>query len=159
MAGGLDDVGAHEQVVEVEAGRLGLVEADATDPGGEMHHQFGSLGGEERIGGAGPREVVVGAARRDDRGAALGELAHDDAPEEPRPPGDEHPPTGEVTSQVTGPVGGRCRTAPGSVGRVGRGGRARTHGRRSYRRWSRRRGRGVARASRACNDGNSCAWP
>ena len=51
MAGGLDDVGAHQQVGEVERRRLGLVVPDAADAGGEVDDDRRPVVGEQLLGG------------------------------------------------------------------------------------------------------------
>jgi hypothetical protein len=47
QTGLLDDVGAHEQVVEVEVRRAGHVGTDAAHAGGEVDHEIGPDGVEE----------------------------------------------------------------------------------------------------------------
>ena len=57
----LDDVGAHEQVVEVEVGGTLLVGPNATHPGGQMDDNVGLGVGQEPLGIVGVAQVVVGA--------------------------------------------------------------------------------------------------
>ena len=63
-AGLVEDVGAHQQVVEVEVGRAGLVGADAADPGGQVDHQVGlERRRTARSTVVAVAQVVVGAGR------------------------------------------------------------------------------------------------
>ena len=86
---GLDDVGAHHQVGQVQRRRLGLVEADATDTGGEVDHAGGLVLGQQQLGHAGHGEVVVGLAGHDDVGAEIPQPGDHPSTEEPRAPGDQ----------------------------------------------------------------------
>ena len=65
LAGLLDDVGAHEQVLDVEIGGAGLVGADAADAGGEVDDQIGLRLGEHGGHLIGVAQVVLRARRRD----------------------------------------------------------------------------------------------
>ena len=80
----LDDVGAHEQVVEVEVGRAGHVGADAADPGGQVDHQVGpgvvEAAGPRRRGGAGRSRPSAGVDEPAD--PALPQPLADGPPEE-----------------------------------------------------------------------------
>ena len=73
QAGLLDDVRAHEEVVEVEVGGTGLVGADAADVGGEVDHELGfecrRTCADDRAAVA---QVVLAAARRHDTCRAAG---------------------------------------------------------------------------------------
>ena len=60
-AGGIDDVGAHEEVVEVQVGGPGHVGPDATHPGGEVHDDVRVVFGEEPVHLIGGAQVALGA--------------------------------------------------------------------------------------------------
>ena len=82
VAGGLDDVRAHQQVGQVQRRRLGLVVPDPADPGGEVDDDGRPVVGEQLLGGAGDGEVVVGVAGDDDVGATGPQPLDDPAAEE-----------------------------------------------------------------------------
>ena len=90
-AGLLDDVGAHEQVVEVEVGRAGLVGADAADPGGQVDDEVGPEVVEHGRDVVGAAQVVLLTGRRNDivRAACSSAGAHGPA-KEPGTTSDEH---------------------------------------------------------------------
>ena len=118
-------VGAHEQVVEVEVGRVGHVGADAADPGGEVDHQVGPGVGEQAGDVVGPAQVVVGRAGCDERarppaGAAARSTAR---PRKPLPAGDQHRAVGPGRrragrSGTTGERTGRPPRAGCALGRT-----------------------------------------
>ena len=86
-AGGLDDVRAHQQVGEVQRGRLGLVVADAADAGGEVDDRLGRWVANIVLGRARHGEVVLRAAGGDDVGApARAAAATTWRPRNPEPP-------------------------------------------------------------------------
>ena len=85
-----DDVGSHEEIVEVQRRRRSLVVADSTDTCREVDHVGWCVFGEHRFGTTGNGEVVVGLARGHHLRTARAELIDHNATEETVSTGDEH---------------------------------------------------------------------
>jgi hypothetical protein len=90
MACRFDDVCAHQQVGEVERGRLREVVADATDLCGEMDDLGRPVFGEHLLGSARHGQVELGAAGCGHRGPGCLEKCDDPAAEETCTAGDKH---------------------------------------------------------------------
>ena len=141
--GRLDHVRAHEEVGGVERRRLGLVVADAADPGGEVDDQVRlvlaatAASACRRIG-----EVELGLAGRHDVGPGSPQAPHHHPAEEARASGDEDAPAGPEVAHDDHATGGQRGASMGGV-RVAYTleqcwhARARRHRGRRARRWPR----------------------
>jgi hypothetical protein len=90
-SGCVDDVGADQQVVEVEIAGPLTVGADATHPGGQVDHQVGGGGAEQLVGGGRVAQVALRRGGGDHfAGRQRGQRSLHRRTQKAGPPGDQH---------------------------------------------------------------------